>query len=85
MSARQDRGGPAFPSEQVSGFEYITGGGVRHTRAAHAGMDLRDYFAGQALIGLVKAHIRGATTCSNLVALQAYEYADAMLKEREKE
>ena len=45
------------------------------------GMTIRDYFAGQALIGLVTVdHDMGI----ELYASDAYKYADAMLKERDK-
>lgn len=47
------------------------------------GMSLRDYFAGQALAGYLanaKAESRVA-----VVAEWAYDYADAMLAERQKE
>jgi hypothetical protein len=57
---------PAFPSgnPEVGGY---------------SGMTLRDYFAGQALLGLIKNSGVGSW-----YALQAYEIADAMIKEREK-
>lgn len=46
-----------------------------------SGMTLRDYLAGQALIGLISHRdIAGPASISR----QAYEYADAMLKERVK-
>lgn len=43
------------------------------------GMTLRDYFAGQALAGMLSApkHL------PEVYAKKAYEYADAMLKKRE--
>lgn len=41
------------------------------------GVSLRDYFAGQALMGLVCESLK-----SSLAAQEAYEYADAMLEER---
>lgn len=44
------------------------------------GMSLRDYFAGQALIGLLAY---GAQACDD-VASDAYAIADAMLDERVK-
>lgn len=45
------------------------------------GMSLRDWFAGQALIGIVTAHgIREAS----ISARDVYRMADAMLSEREK-
>ena len=43
-------------------------------------MSLRDYFAGQALAGIVA---RGAWDPRSDAAESAYEYADAMLKARE--
>jgi hypothetical protein len=44
-------------------------------------MSLRDWFAGQALMGLI-AH--GTRWTREGMAIDAYEYADAMLKKREK-
>jgi hypothetical protein len=49
-----------------------------------SGMSLRDYFAGQAIIGLalnIKEHNPEAFT---VVARHSYEMADAMLAERER-
>lgn len=53
------------------------------------GMTLRDYFAGQALEGLIASQdeVEGATTHEQVrsaVVKAAYGYADAMLKERAK-
>ncbi len=57
------------------------------------GMTLRDYFAGQALQGflagpmataLEKVASRRGIDVDELASKAAYEYADAMLKEREK-
>ena len=49
------------------------------------GMTLRDYFAGQALVGQIAA-CAGETPypSRDRAAKQAYEYADAMLKARTK-
>ena len=47
----------------------------------HPGMSLRDWFAGQALAGIA-AHGEDGPEYS---AKSAYEHADAMLKERNKE
>jgi hypothetical protein len=44
----------------------------------HLGMSLRDYFAGQALVGLASL----TPPCMDNAYL-AYKYADAMLEERE--
>lgn len=45
------------------------------------GLTLRDYFAGQALVGLI---VHTADMGSDFDAACAYEYADAMLAERSK-
>ena len=47
-----------------------------------SGMSLRDYFAGQVLIGL-SIQRQGKTNADD--AINAYALADAMLTEREKE
>jgi hypothetical protein len=81
MSA-QDNGGPAFP-----GFK---------DGLPVPGMDLRDWFAGQALAGLMAecnendnarsalAKKRGMSIDQTRTS-QAYQIADAMLAERKKE
>lgn len=49
------------------------------------GMDLRDYFAAQALIACTTRYRNLGYDWSNSMAVkEAYEIADAMLKEREK-
>ena len=47
------------------------------------GMTIRDYFAGQALAGMLSAP-NGMTISHQVSALGAYMYADAMIAEREK-
>lgn len=47
---------------------------------SEGGMSLRDYFAGQALVGMMAGAISVDVERS---AQRAYEYADAMLKARE--
>jgi len=66
-------GGPAFP---------LTEDAVNHKNREFAmqGMSLRDWFAGQALVGLL-ANDRPISH----VAPDAYAIADAMLVERAKE
>lgn len=49
----------------------------------HLGMTLRDYFAGQALVGTISATF-AETWGPEHIAGQCYYLADAMLKEREK-
>ncbi len=58
----------AFPREYVSG--------------GHDGMTLRDYFAGQALIGII-THPDGFAGKWKKAAEHAYEAADAMIEARE--
>ena len=62
---RNKTGGAAFPLESDYGSQ--------------PGMTLRDYFAGQALVGLVV--LKGKPEYQ---ALAAYMLADAMIAEREK-
>jgi uncharacterized protein YodC (DUF2158 family) len=59
-------GGPAFP----------------HQGYSHQGLSIRDWFAGQALAGLIVVHpqVNGL----DALAVDAYRIADAMLAEREK-
>lgn len=47
------------------------------------GMSLRDYFAAKAMIAIVSG-CDWPTVFSNVVAKASYEFADAMLQEREK-
>lgn len=63
-------GGPAFPSETL---EY----------GLFPGMSLRDWFAGQALSGMINSpHVKSGVGPEDL-AHDAYQFADAMLKARE--
>ena len=61
-------GGPAFPfakeMETIQGLQFSTG------------MSLRDWFAGQALVGMLASNSR------SWCAEDSYVYADAMLKAR---
>lgn len=62
---------PAFPFsiEDTRGIKYNN----------HTGMTLRDYFAGQVLIGLINVE-----ESPEITSKIAYKVADGMLKEREK-
>jgi len=75
--SKKKTGGSAFP---VAGYQE-TGGYVLPTE----GMSLRDYFAGQALVGLTVDYINHPKDINHeIVAKQTYKFADAMLAEREK-
>ena len=83
-------GGPAFPE---------TSGGRENSETGYlvvGGMTLRDYFAGQALCGMMGGMIEGIMRTARetrmpvlygfaITAEAAYGYADAMLVEREGE
>lgn len=74
-------GGPAFPT-----IHTIDGNWVPDPRPEHMGMSLRDYFAAQALAGLLAENAianRPSRLASYDVASRAYEMADAMLDARE--
>jgi hypothetical protein len=64
----------AFPSHASEGWE-------------ESGMTLRDYFAGQALIGFgqSEAELCPPENLTVVIAKSAYQIADAMLAEREKQ
>ena len=57
---------------------YVNAAGETHD-VSNQGMDLRDYFAGMALIGLANME-----QDDNVVATLAYNLANAMMKERKK-
>lgn len=71
----KNKGGPAFPA----GYH------PEGNSADQYGMSLRDWFAGQALMGIIacpgsEPDDASREGCASL----AYEFADAMLSEREK-
>lgn len=81
-------GGPAFPQSVAQ----ILGVAANSSEFGLPGMSLRDYFAGQALVGCL-AHERDsfvrATKAHGVpiavaIATLTYEIADAMLAERER-
>ena len=74
----KETGGSAFGEYPLT---FIDDNGVQKMTGYKSGMTLRDYFAGQALAGLL-AHPQVLTheTCANI----AYKAADAMLAERSK-
>lgn len=78
---KKSDGGPAFP-RPIGAYQEIGGG---EWSQSQTGMTLRDWFAGQALMGIVTAYAlgKGDWLLPDMV-YQAYEVADAMLAERSK-
>lgn len=62
------------PKDGGPAFQDVPGGGGFYT-----GMSLRDWFAGQALVGLINQHMSWDNN-----SVDAYDMADAMLVERAK-
>ena len=76
-------GGPAFPRIDVEHYPAGYGHGAHCEANSKAGMSLRDYFAGQALVGLLAQETEEWSAADALNASRAYSIADAMLKARE--
>jgi hypothetical protein len=77
MSTRDNDGGPAFP---VS-----VGMGPLSAQFASPGMSLRDWFAGMALQGMFSIKITpDSRPIAEGFAIQAYQFADSMIAERNK-
>ena len=76
MSTPND-GGPAFPQHG-----WTSNPEVLERMKNQGGMTLRDWFAGQALNGML-SDAKGEGSC-DLYAKWSYQYADAMLKARSK-
>lgn len=75
---RNKDGGPAFPHANV---RQVTNNGAWKDWHIEHGMTLRDYFAGQALTGLLA---EGSDSSFSVVVSCAYDIAGAMLEERAK-
>ena len=88
MSKRPD-GGPAFPVEPQGAWlpdcDDPNAAPMREF-PGHPGMSLRDYFAAQAMTGLIYHNAFALYNQGNATqtAKQAYAAADAMLEERDK-
>ena len=72
--SKNDDGGPAFPGKARFGAN-----GELLGWHEQGGMSRRDYFAGQAMVGMLGNSMYDANSSAN-VAQQAVVQADAMLK-----
>lgn len=78
-------GGPAFPGLVETGKLQIGDDEFAHpVFGAQGGMSLRDWFAGQALAGLCSSPSMRQIWDATDMAMQSYQFADAMLAERAK-
>jgi hypothetical protein len=87
MTTPKDNGGPAFPSEQMTG--YISDGfqSPQPVWKTVGGLTVRDWFAGQALQGVLMGGGRKrppSVSISEWASWEAFDIADAMMKERSK-
>lgn len=87
MASEQRDGGPAFPQvrtvpRHTSGLLYDEYNANADVVTSTPGMSLRDWFAGEALKGLL--HDRELHDIPACASEKAYTFADAMLEAREK-
>lgn len=79
MNTKINDGGPAFPVPMFT--RQADGQPMSSVEFEMGGMSLRDWFAGQALVGLLvnfSEHIHSMNACVDL----AYDAADKMIKAR---
>lgn len=79
--SEKNNGGPAYPYVIVTKSDGTTGAPIQHE--VSVGMTLRDYFAGQALVGVVSnprdySEVKDAISAASF----SYEVSDAMLEAR---
>ena len=74
MEIKVNTGGPAFPFPSD----------VENGEPGDTGMTLRDYFAAKAMQAILTREDGRFTTTLEFVGGKSYQYADAMLKAREK-
>lgn len=88
MTDETNDGGPAFPGETRTRAIKADGDFMTVSSevlvAYHPGMSLRDWFAGQALAGMVvNTQLVTQGAILDTISASAYRIADAMLKARE--
>lgn len=66
---------------QDGGYAFPCGPDDKAGWSAEYGMSMRDWFAGQALVGIISAE-GGERTGSPIAAYRAFELADAMIAAR---
>lgn len=83
-----DKGGPAFPSGAARRVRDVEGQWTVVPSEGSDGMTLRDWFAGQALAGLLAnpelAKAMDGREGTDPAALLAFAFADSMLEQRKK-
>jgi len=78
MSERKD-GGAAFP------YSYSLSSHDGQVTVYHGnGMSLRDWFAGQTMMAIAGSRVDWTDISPQMAAKTAYEFADALIKERDK-
>lgn len=84
MKTKVDDGGPAFPTfDVVAGERDGHGDIIDAYTTSNGGMSLRDYFAGQALAGmLANPSLGSAYGRTPTYPKEAYAFADAMMAAR---
>lgn len=89
MNTKTNDGGPAFPTADSAENQNFPG--IRNNHAS-PGMSLRDWFAGQALLGDLASQSEATGEWPNnnpdmdvKLAARCYRFADAMLAYRVKE
>lgn len=75
-------GGPVFPTDAIQHTD--EDGCITEIDEGSHGMTLRDWYAGQALAGILAGWHDDAKWNEHRIAVVAYEFADAMVAERNK-
>ena len=84
MNEKPDSGGSAFPQVQTDNrnADYPDQPFLPETYSA-GGMTMRDYYAAKAMAALIAAYSGTQAWGPSTTAQRAFEYADAMLRNRE--
>ena len=90
--SKTNNGGPAFPTKKVQRDSIERGFGTElfDREIFYPGMSLRDWFAGKALTGLISefahpGYLGFGPDNIPVTVSRAYQIADAMVAERERE